>query len=46
MKTLTLTALVTALLVLPFVLRRQRVPPLSIQSDEEKRYDVDDYIAN
>jgi hypothetical protein len=46
MKTITLTALLTGLFVLPFVLHRRGAHAIAAQSDEDIRYDVDDYIEN
>jgi len=43
MKTLTLTAIVAGLLVLPFLMRRRHAQAL-MADDSEKRYDIDDYI--
>ncbi len=46
MKTFTLTAFLTGLLVLPFVLGRRHAYKTAGQSDEDRRYDIDDYIEN
>jgi hypothetical protein len=43
MKTLTLTAIITGLLVLPFLVKRCRAEK-EVVGDPDKRYDIDDYI--
>jgi hypothetical protein len=44
MKKLTITALIAALVAIPFMLKSKKgkLPP--IYTDENKRYDINDYI--
>ena len=44
MKTWTFTVLIAGLFVLPFVLFRDKGKSKPIQSDENKRYDINDYL--
>lgn len=45
MKTITITALLAALVAIPFLLKYKKSKLLPIYEDENKRYDIDDYIS-
>ena len=46
MKLWTWTAFVTGIIVLPFVLRKHKQNLLPLLLDKNKRYAIDDYIAD
>jgi hypothetical protein len=45
MKTLTITAIIATLVAIPLILKLKKEKLLPIFSDENKRYDINDYIA-
>lgn len=44
MKTLTITAIIATLVVIPLILKLKKEKLLPIFTDENKRYDINDYI--
>lgn len=46
MKTLTITTIIAAIIAIPLIvsLKKKSLPP--IYKDENKRYDINDYIAD
>lgn len=46
MKTVTITTIIAALIAIPIIIRltKDKLPP--IFKDENKRYDINDYIAS
>ena len=46
MKVWKIAAVVTSLLVVPLIIRKCKRQPLPIQTDENKRYDIEEYIAD
>lgn len=46
MKTLTLTAIVAGILVLPLLLRSKKTEVTQASTDEDKRYDINDDLLD
>lgn len=44
MKTLTITAIIATLVAIPLILKLKKEKLLPIFTDENKRYDINDYI--
>ena len=44
MKTLTITAIIATLVAIPLILKLKKEKMLPIFTDENKRYDINDYI--
>ena len=46
MKAWKIAAIVTGLIIVPFIIRKCKRQLLPIQTDENKRYDIEEYIAD
>lgn len=44
MKTITITTIIVALITIPIIIKRAKARLLPIYRDENKRYDINDYI--
>ncbi|MBI4546596.1 MAG: hypothetical protein HY707_01345 [Ignavibacteriae bacterium] len=46
MKTWTIAAFVTGLVLIPWIVKKFRRGPLPIQTDPNKRYDIEEFITD
>lgn len=45
MKLLKLSAILAGLVIVPFIYNKLKSAPVTDSSDENKRYDIDDYVT-